>query len=630
MERWHAAIALVLLVALLSVGIITAQSGPPPGGGNAPSGGSVSGGSTPTAPPSTSNSGSTPSNPPNSGSSSTPTPPPKGSSVSGAQQVSPSSSGSNSTPPAPSSGASQNAAPRKNATGSASVTISSNITAGQHPGPTPTPSSSGVAPQPRNGTLPAPAPGSSTGIPGAANSSRTPPPPPSSNVTLIRLNASFNFNPQGLSQQNFNSTRPGPIPKGLAANASAAIGVSVSSLAGTINATPGGLNGVRLALSCAGCGPNATSVSPILSFRGNATLANGAAPIAAAIASHNATLIAQFIANYTPRGFTAAPGTQQPPPPPLNGSAVAPPPTQIAWVAQGNSTRAPLNASAVQMLISNTSNLPPPIRAAVPYIQTFLNGSTEVNRTTVQKMYIRDTVQGSNVSVQYIPSNQTTYIGRGSAVASLTNVVQGFNTTVDVRGPGAPIGNITFSTRQNFTASVIGVKAYPGNATINASGHALPPPPGHPVNYVAINCSIGDASISAVNYTFNVSRAYVEAQNLTASDMRLYRYNTTTSTWVQLNTTMVGSNSTQYFFKARSPGMSLYVVSGVSAAVIANLTGSGAPSSASGQTNSTSSGGLSSVPFVDWVGAAIVIIVLLAAVLSRGMHKPQAENPDAA
>lgn len=418
------------------------------------------------------------------------------------------------------------------------------------------------------------------------------------------------------------------------------IGVSLSNEAkiiANVTANPNLVTGLSLKFGCVGCSSNSIG-NPIVGFNGNgsisaaslpvpsasAGLSGGARPAPATLIAHNATTLAHFTSNYTPTGFVTINTTVQH----LltNSSAV-----RVTWVAQGNSTRSPLSSGAVGQLINSASSNSTPlaVKAAAPYLKAFLNGTSAVNETTTQKIYITDTVNGNSVAVRYVPSNQTTYRGNQSAVVSVTNLVSGFNDTLNVKGSSLPFDNITFSTRQNFTTYVLGVRAYAANTTnLTLSGKQVPKPPGLPISYISISSTANDSSINAVNYTFNVSRSYLLRNNLTSNTLALYRFNATTSTWAKLVTTLIGSNSTNYFYDARSPGMSLYAVSGISNAVIGNLTHILNPTTIASQTNATSPVSSSSsgfqIPTTAWVVGVIVVVIIAAVGISfRRFVKPE-------
>ncbi|WP_161973208.1 choice-of-anchor D domain-containing protein [Halostella litorea] len=77
------------------------------------------------------------------------------------------------------------------------------------------------------------------------------------------------------------------------------------------------------------------------------------------------------------------------------------------------------------------------------------------------------------------------------------------------------------------------------------------------VGYVNVSHTVADENISRVSFTFRVSKASVEARNVSPEDVVLHRK--VDGEWTRLETTLVGETATHYRYRGVSPGLSDFV-----------------------------------------------------------------------
>lgn len=411
-----------------------------------------------------------------------------------------------------------------------------------------------------------------------------------------------------------NATLVSSLPQGTVANVSASIGIQIQT---TANSIASSVNGISVKLACISCSAatgNATANGTIEGFVGNGTLSTTANAIA-----QNAILLRGLVVNYTPHGYT----------PDLNTSNITERgnSTYVAkWVAAGNSSTVVVNISAIKTAASSPQTLgsvPLVQRVAVPLIKQAFENTTVVNKTTTQQIYVAQTLAGNKTTTRYVPANVTTYGSESAAVVSISNVQNGFATKVNVTGSGIPVRSVNFSVRNNFTASAISIKSYTSANQLGSAGATLPAPPGKAAGYIAVNSTIGDANVRNVNYTFNVTRTWMLNNNVSPENLSLYRYNVSTSSWTKLKTTLVSSNSTSYLYRASSPGMSFYAITGSPFNITAaNVAITIRPTNSS--TNSTASNAAS--PYGSLTQTAIVVAVIAMIIIFLILGRPPARS----
>lgn len=359
------------------------------------------------------------------------------------------------------------------------------------------------------------------------------------------------------------------IPKGVVLNISATIGVPITSVA---NSIANAVNGIPIRFACLSCN-GTTNVPPngiIEGFVLNTTIANSTfvkkaiasnviqsnsiANIGGAIAQ-NQMLLKQLVSNYTPSGFS-----------PLSNTSVVVKQNattyRTQWAAQSSTASAYVNVSVFKTNNAITINsIPPGQRAVIPYIKSAFNTTNVTNRTTVQQVYITQLINSSKTVVKYVPTNVTVYKSSNATVIGVTNLANNVNHYVTIPKTTVIISNVSLSVKNNQTLSVIAIKTYPSNTT-SIKGKRLPILPGTTASYLLVNSTINDSNIKSLNYTFNITISWAINNRIDPRNLSMYRLNASTGAWTKLNTTLVYSNATNIVYRAKSPGLSVYAVSG--------------------------------------------------------------------
>jgi PGF-pre-PGF domain-containing protein len=369
-------------------------------------------------------------------------------------------------------------------------------------------------------------------------------------VKPVLLNYSGNnIYPSSLPQ--VNSVSASAIPGNIERNVSTSIGVPIATMANSIS-TP--LNSNSLTFGCMNCNANYANATPqnniIVGFVGNGTTTTVVNTI-----ELNATLLNHIENNHTPSGFV---------PDLSSGNVTMRNATgySVQWAAVGNESNSVADISAINKAFANaseTSSIPLSDRAAFSYAKEVFNNTDIVNVTKTQVVHVEETVSNNNTRTRYTPTSITTYQSADAAVVSFSNLPSGVDNKVQISKSNLPIKTISFSSKDNLTTSAIAVKVYSSNYT--SAGAGLPAPPGNVANYFSVNSTISDSRINSVNYTFNVTQAWLSESRINPLSLSLYRLNATTNTWTRLHTVLVAANATAYVYSARSPGMSFYAIS---------------------------------------------------------------------
>jgi PGF-pre-PGF domain-containing protein len=162
-----------------------------------------------------------------------------------------------------------------------------------------------------------------------------------------------------------------------------------------------------------------------------------------------------------------------------------------------------------------------------------------------------------------VSSNVTVYSSKTAAVISVTNLVKNVNNYVNTTSARkTSLDSMVLVTKKNITMIAAGINVYnsvsvPNSVVNNVVNRATS---GNLISIMVVSSSVNDSLLSRVQYGFNVSKRLLAAKNITAQAVRLYRRNATSGKWTALPTNIISSNSTQYFFSAASPGMSIYAI----------------------------------------------------------------------
>ena len=76
-----------------------------------------------------------------------------------------------------------------------------------------------------------------------------------------------------------------------------------------------------------------------------------------------------------------------------------------------------------------------------------------------------------------------------------------------------------------------------------------------------VNSTLSDSEVIGAEYNFSVSKTWINNAGLFPQQITLYKYIVANETWVPLQTSLTGSNSTEYYFSALSDSLSTYLVS---------------------------------------------------------------------
>ncbi len=95
-------------------------------------------------------------------------------------------------------------------------------------------------------------------------------------------------------------------------------------------------------------------------------------------------------------------------------------------------------------------------------------------------------------------------------------------------------------------------------------------PSGRVYNYLKIDkTNITDSSINNITIDFQVEKSWLTANNINTSTIALNRY---TTAWIKLPTSENGYNATHMFFRAVSPGLSVFTITANAVGEAANAT----------------------------------------------------------
>ena len=332
----------------------------------------------------------------------------------------------------------------------------------------------------------------------------------------------------------------------------------------TTNANP-------ITIKCSGCSSNGGNTQGITIMSANTVLATGiirgmvssaevssARTVANAIAT-NALLVSRIVNYFTPEGFSISNTS-------VLGQSSAKTTGNVAvqWAASedlghrnvSRSTLTTSGALGVGIIIPAMSLMQSGVDYAVRYVNTskiMVSSSVEVHAFAV--------VKGNASTMLYVPSNVTTYSGGSSAAVSITNLVVNSSSSVNTSTIWkTPLSSIKIMPKQNLTTLVAGIRVYKNTSNGFANGIIATQFSSNVISIIVINSSVSDSLIGSVQYGFNLSKSALAARGVGTDSVHLFRYNKTSGTWLLLPISMTGSDDTQYFFSAKSPGFSVYAL----------------------------------------------------------------------
>ena len=212
---------------------------------------------------------------------------------------------------------------------------------------------------------------------------------------------------------------------------------------------------------------------------------------------------------------------------------------------------------ASNIMLINTGQMPPSQIAAIMNYNTTPN-SVLYKVTTAFSVYSSPTF--SNGTINFV-NTTLAYANSGNTINSFVSGVYAGIRTPLVINNNAVLNNLYIMTTDNLSNGT--TKATISASPLHAEQFSRPA-----YSYIQINSTISDSNISSAEYTFSVNRSWVESQNITPSQVTMYKY--TGGSWVPLSTYLVNANATKYTYNATSNSLSTYAVSYTSGSVAGN------------------------------------------------------------
>ena len=274
--------------------------------------------------------------------------------------------------------------------------------------------------------------------------------------------------------------------------------------------------------------------------------------------SSNATFIRSIAYNYTPRGFALINSTIQNI---RNGNS-----SITSWSMIGNVSNEYINAQSLKSVVSNINITASNNSYQNVYENLFLNYLKNKNNTKLesyQLIYAVSNITGNNEIIKYIPSNITVFQDEsGTTLLEISKIESNISAHIFIKNKNLVIKNITINPKestkeitslvQELNSSAFG-KMVPNAA--EAAANSI-----NPITYLYINSTLPDSAINYVNYTFNITKNFLEEHGINPSYISLFRYYALNNTWIKLPTKIIGENLTNYIYRSESPGMSIYAV----------------------------------------------------------------------
>lgn len=167
--------------------------------------------------------------------------------------------------------------------------------------------------------------------------------------------------------------------------------------------------------------------------------------------------------------------------------------------------------------------------------------------------------------------------GGGGGAASAIKV------TIGDRDAVVKIPSIAANAESNFSIAspvlaVTGMKVKVVNTVTNVQitatkldsrpGKVVSDAPGVVNQYLEIaKTNISDADVESVTIDFKVEKSWMETNNINADTIALHRYNEKNDQWSKLDTTKISEDSENISYRAASPGLSVFAITGESKSV---------------------------------------------------------------
>ena len=331
-------------------------------------------------------------------------------------------------------------------------------------------------------------------------------------------------------------------------NISSSIGISANALI-ALSTTPN-----SVVVNCNGCNGAVNNTQGITTIS-----AAGNIPSRANTLSTNTTLLNQFVTNSTPKGFSIINSTimssNQ-----TNGTANG---VVISWNSSSAVGSQNISVATIRKITANQSSITP-AQLGAQYVLNYMPNVSSISVTTHTDIHASAVIHGNTGTTHYVPSTVTVYSSkRNSAVISVTNLVRNSSNYVNTTSAKRiSLNSMVLVPSRNITALAAGITVYNSVSASNTITSAIASNTnlGNVIGVIVINSSVNDSLIKAVQYRFNVSKRLLTMGGVSPQSVRLYRQNITAARWIALPTNLTGSNATQYFYSATSPGLSIYAI----------------------------------------------------------------------
>jgi len=199
----------------------------------------------------------------------------------------------------------------------------------------------------------------------------------------------------------------------------------------------------------------------------------------------------------------------------------------------------------------NFSNANVPQNSIPSTLSTYFSGAKNIYAANVLILYENHT---KGIFSSPININLFSNFSNNKIVSYADHAPVGVKVPI-LYSPNAPLEEISVITNLNATSILTNVtflNNIPGNyAKFNNPFYQL----------IQINSTVSDTNIVSAVYNFSVSKAWIIEQHISPSQVTLYKYINSNSSWIPLPTSIVGENSTTYFYSAVSNSLSTYLVS---------------------------------------------------------------------
>ena len=186
---------------------------------------------------------------------------------------------------------------------------------------------------------------------------------------------------------------------------------------------------------------------------------------------------------------------------------------------------------------------------------------------TIGSLILDDVTSGQHVvmvtyTIPAAAATTTTTPGGGStptvgteATTTFSSIAAGLTNTMLMSKSGLPMKKIDFVTSDSATNVKLTVKTASQPSGVSSPGTVFAW-----INVTHTN--LNDSDIQSAVLYFNVTKSWLTTHSLQQNEVYLQRY-TTASGWALLDTTRLGESATEVAYRATSPGLSFFAITGV-------------------------------------------------------------------